>query len=196
MPDDIYVKHYFGESADRPEVENGTILYETDTRALFVDQNNQRTRYNPPANWNETDTDDPSYIENKPTLGTASARNVASEIGENNDIPTAAQVNEAIQNVQNSLGTVASHNVATSLDSSENIPTASVVKEALDTAKSEINNAIESTEAEINQTIQTANTWKLQGNPEDVLSKDSNGNLSWVDIQNALYWYEPISENI
>ena len=68
MPDDIYVKHYFGESADRPEVDNGKILFETDTHALYADHNNQRIRYNPPADWNETNESSPSFIANKPDL--------------------------------------------------------------------------------------------------------------------------------
>lgn len=68
MPDDIYVKYYFGESADIPEVDNGKILFETNTHALYADHNNQRIRYNPPADWNENDENSPSYIANKPEI--------------------------------------------------------------------------------------------------------------------------------
>lgn len=70
MANEIYVKHYFGEKSKKPEeVENGAIIYETDTRAIYVDQDDERKRYNPPADWNETNEESPSYIANKPDLG-------------------------------------------------------------------------------------------------------------------------------
>lgn len=55
------------------------------------------------SDWNQTDTTAPDYINNKPTLGTAASHDVASEIGDTTDIPTAAQVNTALGGKQDSL---------------------------------------------------------------------------------------------
>lgn len=51
------------------------------------------------------------------------------------------------------------------LDNSSALPTSEVVKTALD----------------------DANAWKSDGNPEDVLSKDSEGNLSWVKPESCAW---------
>jgi len=40
MPDEIYIKHLFGNKVDLPEVKSGQILYVEDTRSIFADQNN------------------------------------------------------------------------------------------------------------------------------------------------------------
>lgn len=57
------------------------------------------------SDWNQSDNTADDFIKNKPTLGTASASNVASAIGDTSDLPTAAQVNTALAGKQDSLST-------------------------------------------------------------------------------------------
>lgn len=48
-------------------ITDGFLYIVRSTRSVFFDYDNQRIRLNPPANWNETNTQDPAYIANKPT---------------------------------------------------------------------------------------------------------------------------------
>ena len=48
-------------------IRNGTFLLATDKKQLYVDIDDERIRINPPADWNESDSEKPSYIANKPT---------------------------------------------------------------------------------------------------------------------------------
>lgn len=76
-----FLKNLRGKATSLPQdIVNGCIWFIKQSRALYIDVDNERYRVNPPADWEETHTDSPAYIENKPSLGTVSSHNVASEI--------------------------------------------------------------------------------------------------------------------
>ena len=74
-----FLKNLRGRATSLPqEIVNGCLWFIKQSKALYFDVDDQRYRINPPADWAETQRDNPAYIENKPTLGTVAARNVAS----------------------------------------------------------------------------------------------------------------------
>ena len=69
------------------------------------------------ANWTESDVTSPAYIQNKPTLGTASAKDSTTTISDGGtDLPTSGAVYTALQNVH--------IDVDTTLDTTSNNPIA------------------------------------------------------------------------
>ena len=61
---------------------------------------------NPPADWEETVKDSPAYIKNKPVLGTVASHDIAEQISQSQDIPTAKQVYDSLREVNQELATV------------------------------------------------------------------------------------------
>ena len=92
-------------------IADGSMYFVKATKALFLDIGQERHRINPPADWNETDTESPSYILNKPTIGTAATYDVAATITDTGKIPDTDMVTEAINiaktQISNMVGTPA-----------------------------------------------------------------------------------------
>lgn len=84
--------------------QDGSIYFDVDNNALTFDIDDQRYRVNCPANWEETNENSPAFIENRPTLGTASAKDLATEIGQNAGIPTAKLVADALRERDAQIG--------------------------------------------------------------------------------------------
>lgn len=104
MDDGILVKHWYGNADDMPEeINNGCIYYTIDTKDIYIDINNVRTKYTSfgssagaSADWAEDNEENAGYIRNKPKLGTASACDVVNQVDESEDIPSAKAVYDAI----------------------------------------------------------------------------------------------------
>ena len=188
MPDEIYIKHLFGNKVDLPEVKSGQILYVEDTRSIFADQNNQRIRYNPPANWNETNIEDPSYIENKPELGTVSSQDLASTVNDSQKIPNISLVNSIVSSGLND--SVKYENQIKS--DGEKLQARSNIGAAASSDLQITNQNVSSLQLD----FENAERWKSEGEEGNVLSKDENGDLVWVPIENQLTNIEERLENI
>ena len=104
MDDGILVKHWYGNADDMPEeINNGCIYYTIDTKDIYIDINNVRTKYTfsgssagASADWAEDNEENAGYIRNKPELGTASACDVVDQVDESEDVPSAKAVYDAI----------------------------------------------------------------------------------------------------
>lgn len=63
-----FLKFLRTQASELPQtITDGFLYFVKSNRAIYMDHGNNRVRYNPPADWNQTTTDDPSYIANKPT---------------------------------------------------------------------------------------------------------------------------------
>ena len=86
-------------------IKDGYVWLIKGTGALYIDVGQERIRINPPADWNETNEESPSFIVNKPELGTVSSYDVAQEIDNSDNIPTSKMVNNAINHMISMVGT-------------------------------------------------------------------------------------------
>ena len=91
-------KYYIGEKVLFPEQEDGSVLYATDEKELYIDAEGERNKVGKQVDWNEEDSTKSEYIKNKPTLGTAASLNVAESFEDTDAVPTVGQVNETFYN--------------------------------------------------------------------------------------------------
>ncbi len=65
----VNYKSGYGVEAALPQtVTEGQLLFSTDTKKVTLDADGTRKRYNPPGDWNETNSTSPAFIENKPDV--------------------------------------------------------------------------------------------------------------------------------
>ena len=88
-----FLKLLRGNLANLPEqIKDGFIYFTKDKKGLYIDADGERKRVNPPADWNETDPDLPSYIVNKPTTIAGYGITDAAKIYYNTTAGWAAQI--------------------------------------------------------------------------------------------------------
>ena len=80
----IQKSYYIGDYSSFPEIQNGNILYATDSDSLYIDINNERK----------------CII---PRMGTVVSYNVADKLGNTKDIPMTYQINSVLQNLQKQI---------------------------------------------------------------------------------------------
>lgn len=85
-------------SSDLPEPQNGQILYAESENKLYIDTETSRNQINPQRDWEEQNSDSPSYIVNKPEIGTVASKDLAESMEETEKIPTARMVSDALSN--------------------------------------------------------------------------------------------------
>ena len=74
-----FIKFLRGNLNSLPEeISDGSVYFASNTGTVLVDTATERICINPPADWEETITQSPAYIANKPDLGTASSHDIAS----------------------------------------------------------------------------------------------------------------------
>lgn len=88
------------------EITDGSVYVSEKTGKIQIDIGENRLTVNPPADWEETVKDSPSYISNKPTLGTVASHDIAEQISQSQDIPTAKQVYDALREINTEVATV------------------------------------------------------------------------------------------
>ena len=65
----VNYKSGYGVEAALPQtVTEGQLLFSTDTKKVTLDADGTRKRYNPPGDWNETNSTSPAFIQNKPDV--------------------------------------------------------------------------------------------------------------------------------
>lgn len=82
---------------------NGSVYFKKSTQALSLDLDGERYRVNPPADWEETNTESPAYIANKPDIGTAAAFDLAENMQDTDNIPNVGQVSTAIETAKTQI---------------------------------------------------------------------------------------------
>ena len=120
------------------EIKEGQVLYAEDENGLYLDNENTRDRLNPPADWEETDQNSPSYIANKPEIDDTLTVSGA--------VADAKAVGDEMADLKGALN---------ELD------------EEIDDLKGDLSEA---------------ESWKQSGQEGELLSKDSEGELTWISL--------------
>lgn len=84
-------------------IKNGSLYIKKATQAVFIDISSERLRLNPPSDWNESNTESPAYIQNKPQIGTIASYDVATVMDNSDSIPTNQLVSASLEALSNRL---------------------------------------------------------------------------------------------